>query len=264
MTRRTDRIRARRVLALLLALTASLGWSDIDQLRTLLAGEYNNHEQVWQQGLDGSPQNVRRHWRFSKNGDADLILSIGEGQTAPEAPVWKFAFVAKRHGLVAQVSGTSRCSYLWLTTPVGFEGEAVDGGCAGLPARIRVDETWLETVWPLGEAERSRRVRHYRGWVALRRNRLDAEAGDDDYVFVGEADWHDEGFLLPVLDGGQPTGYAIELARLTYQNTHTSVLKLGVVDAATGETLSYAWAEPGARRIGINLRWIQAGLTRVP
>ena len=233
-------------------------------MRTLLAGEYNNHEQVWQQGLDGSPQNVRRHWRFSKNGDADLILSIGEGQTAPEAPVWKFAFVAKRHGLVAQVSGTSRCSYLWLTTPVGFEGEAVDGGCAGLPARIRVDETWLETVWPLGEAERSRRVRHYRGWVALRRNRLDAEAGDDDYVFVGEADWHDEGFLLPVLDGGQPTGYAIELARLTYQNTHTSVLKLGVVDAATGETLSYAWAEPGARRIGINLRWIQAGLTRVP
>ena len=264
MTRRTDRLLARRVLALSLALPASLGWSDIDPLRTLLAGEYNNHEQVWQQGLDGSPQSVRRHWRFRKDGDRALVLSIGEGQSAPDAPVWTFAFAAKPQGLVAEVSGASRCSYLWLGTPVGFAGEAVDGGCVGLPVRISVDETWLETAWPLGEAERSRRVRHYRGWVALRRSQLDADAGDDDYVFVREADWHDEGFLLPVLDGGQPTGYAIELARLTYQNTRTSVLKLGVVDAATGETLSYAWAEPGAERIGINLRWIQAGLNRIP
>ncbi|MCY3673046.1 MAG: hypothetical protein OXH14_18455, partial [Alphaproteobacteria bacterium] len=169
----------------------------------------------------------------------------------------------KHQKLVAEVSGASQCRYAWLSTPAGFEGEALDGGCAGLPARIGIDEAWLQSVWPTGEPERARRVRHYRGWVALRRSRLDAEAVDDDYVFVREADWHDEGFLLPILDGGRPTGYAIELARLTYQNTRTAILKLGVVDAATGETLSYAWAEPGADRIGINLRWIQAGLTRV-
>lgn len=249
-------------LSLGLAVVSLPAPADTARLVGLLAGEYNNHEQVWQQGLDGAPQNVRRHWRFRKDGDAGLDLSIGQGQAAPDVPVWTFAFVAKRQGLVAEASGASQCRYAWLSTPAGFEGEALDGGCAGLPTRMSVDEAGLQSVWPTGEPERARRVRHYRGWVALQRSRLDAEAADDDYLFVREADWHDEGFLLPVLDGGRPTGYAIELARLTYQNTRTAILKMGVIDVATGDTLSYAWAEPGADRIGINLRWIQAGLTR--
>ena len=47
-------------------------------------------------------------------------------------------------------------------------------------------------------------------------------------------------------------GWACEwtLARVSYQNTRTAVLKLGIVDESTGETVSYSWAEPGAERIG--------------
>ena len=67
-----------------------------------------------------------------------------------------------------------------------------------------------------------------------------------------------------IADGGKPVGYAVELVRLTYQNTRTAVLKLGIVDESTGETVSYGWAEPGAERIGINLRWVQAGMMRSP
>ena len=252
-----------RALALGLAVSALPALADSDRLTALLAGEYNSNEQVWQQDLDGAAEGVRRHWRFQKDGDDRLDLAIGQGQAAPDAPGWSFAFATERQGWIAQVSGASQCRYAWRSTPVGFTGEALDGGCAGLPGRISVDPAWLEAVWPDGEAERARRVRHYRGWVALKRSHLDAEAADDDYVFVREVDWHDEGFLLPVLDDGRPTGYAVELARLTYQNTRTSILKLGVIELATGDTLSYAWAEPGADRIGINLRWIQAGLTRV-
>ena len=266
MTERTDAtgpLPRLRTLSLGLALACAPCLADSDALTALLVGEYNNNEQVWQQGLDGASQTARRHWRFAASGDARLVLSMGPGQAAPGAPAWKLAFAADGSNLVAEVSGASRCAYLWRKTPAGFEGEAVDTGCAGLPARMGVDGAGLTALWPSGEEERARRVRHYRGWIALQRSRLDADAAPDDYVFVREADWHDEGFLLPILDGGQPTGYAIELARLTYQNTRTAVLKLGVIDEATGETLSYAWAAPGADRIGINLRWIQAGLTRV-
>ena len=240
------------------------GWADTDALLALLVGEYNNNEQVWQQGLDGAPESTRRHWRFAASGDAHLNLSMGPGQDAPSAPAWTLALTADGPNLIAEMSGASQCAYLWRKTPTGFESEAAEGGCAALPTKIGVDEAGLTAIWPSGEEERARRVRHYRGWVALKRSRLDAEAADDDYVFVREAHWHDEGFVLPILDGGQPTGYAIELARLTYQNTQTAVLKLGIIDVATGKTLSYAWAAPGADRIGINLRWIQAGLTRVP
>jgi hypothetical protein len=38
------------------------------------------------------------------------------------------------------------------------------------------------------------------------------------------------------------------------------VLKLSVVGDADGATLAYAWANPEATRIGINLGWVQVGL----
>ena len=246
-----------------LALVSLPAPADTARLVGLLAGEYNNNEQVWQQGLNGASQSTRRHWRFAASGDARLALSMGPGQAAPSAPAWTLSLMADGPNLVAEVSGASQCAYLWRETPSGFKGEAVEGGCAGLPTKLGVDRGGLTAVWLSGEEERARRVRQYQGWVALQRSRLDPDAAPDDYVFVGEAYWHDEGFVLPILDGEQPTGYAIELARLTYQNTRTAVLKLGVIDEATGETLSYAWAAPGADRIGINLRWIQSGLTRV-
>ena len=72
---------------------------------------------------------------------------------------------------------------------------------------------------------------------------------------------HDEGFIVSITDGGDATGYALELARHTYRNTGTAVLKLGVIDESSGQTLSYAWSAPLAERIGINLRWVQAGFT---
>jgi hypothetical protein len=73
---------------------------------------------------------------------------------------------------------------------------------------------------------------------------------------------HDEGQRWRLLDAdGQPSGWSIELARLTYQETRTAVLKLGLIEDATGDTVAYSWANPEAERIGINLRWAQIGLT---
>ena len=73
---------------------------------------------------------------------------------------------------------------------------------------------------------------------------------------------HNEGQVVPlVTESGDETGFSLELARLTYQNTHVAVLKLGVLESATGETVAYSWADPDAVRIGINLGWMQAGLT---
>ena len=251
--------------ALVLALAATPCLADAEAVAALLAGEYNNNEQVWQQGIDGLPPVPRRHWHFRRVGDTRLALAVGIGQSAPGADAWTFAFEDDAPGVVAKAVAGGPCTFVWRATEAGYAGRAQDSGCPGLPAALDVDAEWLTATWsaPGGEREeRARRVRHYTGWVALRRNRLDPDAGPDDYVFMERARWHDEGFVLPVLDGDRPTGYAVELARLTYQNTGTAVLKLGIVEEATGETLSYAWADPGAGRVGINLRWIQAGLTK--
>ena len=264
MVRRTEAARALAgTLAFLIGTSPSIAGPG--ELVELLAGEYDNNEQVWQQGVDGKARDPRRHWRFRRHSPDGLELSVGLGQAAPDAPGWMLSFSEDTDGVAAEFRGVGVCRYRWQERDGGYEGRAVDGACPELPAGLGVDGEGLTATWRTASGERverARRVRHYTGWVALRRSRLDPSAASDDYVFIREARWHDEGFVLPVLDGERPTGYAIELARLTYQNTRTAVLKLGVVDTATGETLAYAWAEPGAARIGINLRWIQAGLTR--
>ncbi|MYC53487.1 MAG: hypothetical protein F4X47_14345 [Gammaproteobacteria bacterium] len=263
MTSRTEAALALAgALALLIGASPSL--ASPAELVELLAGEYDNNEQVWQQSVDGEPQDPRRHWLFRRHGPSGLELAVGRGQAAPDSPAWTLSFSQRAGGIVSEVLGAAVCRYRWRERHGGYEGRAAED-CPGLPAEFRVDPEWLTASWR-GESgervERARRARHYNGWVALQRQRLDPSAVPDDYVFLRAVRWHDEGFVLPVLDGDRPTGYAIELARLTYQNTRTAVLKLGVVDLATGETLAYSWAEPGASRIGINLRWIQAGLTR--
>ncbi len=264
MTSRTDAVRV-SVGALTLVLGSMFCVAGPQELAELLAGEYDNHEQVWQQDLDGDVPDPRRHWRFRRRARNALDLAVGLGQATPDAPGWTLAVSEDADGVVTEFSGAGVCRYRWRERDGGYEGRVAHGECQGLPAGLGVDGEGLTATWRTSSGERverARRVRHYTGWVALRRSRLDPSAAADEYVFVREARWHDEGFVLPVLDGERPTGYAIELARLTYQNTRTAVLKLGVVDTATGETLAYAWAEPGADRIGVNLRWIQAGLTR--
>jgi hypothetical protein len=108
----------------------------------------------------------------------------------------------------------------------------------------------------------NRKVRQFRGWMGVRKSHVNPEYDGDDMFFVSGFTIHSEGGRQSILDDdGQPTGYGIELARLTYQNTRVPILKLGVIDETSGETLSYTWAATDSSRIGINLRWLQAGLT---
>ena len=239
-----------------------------EELLDLLTGEFNNHEQVWQQKLDGTAHVERRHWRFERTGGNRLLLSAAPGQAAGAA-AW--AFDLRPESLdtaVAPVDGGGpSCSYHWQAQADGFTGRATPSGSCpeSLPGEWRVSATHLfASNGPSNDATRyaARRVRHYRGWIALHRHRIDPSAPEDDVILMRKVRLHDEGSVFPIADAGEPTGYAVELARLTYQNTGIAVLKLGIVDQADGETLSYAWTAPLSDRVGINLRWVQAGFTR--
>jgi len=48
---------------------------------------------------------------------------------------------------------------------------------------------------------------------------------------------------------------------LVYRATRTPILKLAVYEPGRERSMAYAWADPGAGRIGINLRSVQAGFT---
>ncbi len=244
----------------------------MSDLFEVLEGEYSNNEQVWQRALDGEHPLAKQHWTWSVTSGRSLSLSVTQGQS-PSAPQFIFEFGLTHEGARSEVrfmDGTStRCAYAWSKSAEGFEGRLEeDASCAEpLPTLWRIDGEFL-TITPAGasgEGEatrlRARRVSYYKGWIALPRQSIDERAADDDYLFLSDLRAHDEGFITPILDQGQPTGYAVELARLTYQNTGIAVLKLGIIEEATGETLAYSWANPGAALIGINLRWVQCGFT---
>jgi len=230
-------------------------------LMLMLGGEFNNNEQVWQQGLDGDAPAARTHFVWQRLTDQEMSLAIGSGQSAA-TPEWVFDFRLKADGrLVSTVSGQN-CAYDWSAKGEGYLGVMQPtSACAdALPDSWHIDGEWLISEGSVNI--KARRVTYYNGWIALSRQHIDEQAEADDYIFLSDVRSHDEGHITAIVDDGQDTGYAVELTRLTYQNTRTSVLKLGIIEEATGKTLAYSWANPHAKRIGINLRWVQCGFTR--
>lgn len=255
----------KRALATLVIAAAAAGRTP-DGLVDLLVGEYNNNEQVWQQNLDGTSPGARVHWRFERLGNHRVGVSRALGQSAPAEPIWTLTFDGNAASVTAVEGGDLVCSYQWREQSGGYAGAMNDeSDCpAEFPDTLQLTPSHLVATYAGEVVHRARRVTRYTGWIAFDRRRIDPDAADDDFVLMRDLALHDGGFVVAITDAGKPTGYAVELARLTYQNTRTAVLKLGIVDESTGETVSYSWAEPGAERIGINLRWVQAGMTRSP
>ena len=140
---------------------------------------------------------------------------------------------------------------------------------AMLPIAIDAEGEWLRLRLFSDQArgtdarENARRVEIFSGWAAVNGAGPGAAADSND--------WHMDRAIRLGSEGGRqaltwrdakPSGYSLVLERLTYREGNVPVLKLSVVEDATGRTLAYAWANPEATRIGINLGWVQVGLQR--
>ena len=103
------------------------------------------------------------------------------------------------------------------------------------------------------------RARMFEGWTAVLKDgsteMTGADAPSDAWDGQRNLTIHDQGETIKINDK-----FSAQLAQLTYKNG-TKVLKLGIVENASGKTVAYTWTNPEAERIGINLRWIQAGFT---
>ena len=105
---------------------------------------------------------------------------------------------------------------------------------------------------------------YYKGWMAVKKHMVEPDADLSEWIFARIERMHNQGQKIPLLDdSGNKTGYTLSLEAVIYQETRVPVLKVGVIDDRTGYTLSYSWADPEAHRVGLNVRWFQAGLTRI-
>lgn len=286
-------------------------------------GEYDNHEQVWQQEIDEVAEKDRLehiHHRFvsvdapalgdhiffvlqTTDDDLDKVyrqriysFTQDEEEGAIRLTIYRMEDEAKytdswkEPGLIKdigmdEVSTTTGCEVFWKHNGEFFDGYMKDRACHFFSKRsgkeIYITDTLRLTdseIWIADKAtdaqgnyifgrdlpHKNRKVRKYKAWMGVKKSKVDPAYEGDDMFFNSDVVFHNEGQISPILDDdGKPTGYSIQLARLTYQNTKTAILKLGVIQDATGDTLVYNWASTDSSRVGINLRWLQVGMTEL-
>jgi hypothetical protein len=103
-----------------------------------------------------------------------------------------------------------------------------------------------------------KRCTFYTGWIILQK------AGfENEYHSMRNLQWHDQGKRQRLYtEDGKATKYEVELANVVY-GKDTEVLKLAIYEVGVSKAVMYTWTSPLADRVGINLRWIQTGLTKM-
>ncbi len=115
-----------------------------------------------------------------------------------------------------------------------------------------------------GRPYRLRKARWYQGWVALHEAGPDALPGDARWHMRENIVLHGEGRRQPIsYSDGRRSGYSVQLARLELEGGRREVLALKLLNDATGQALGYAWSDPGAASLGLNMQWFQAGFRLV-
>ncbi|QFU75556.1 hypothetical protein EY643_07775 [Halioglobus maricola] len=311
---------------LLSAAMSASAMSEADEFALFLdwfEGEYDNHEQVWQQEVDEVAEDDRLehiHHRFvavdapaigdnvffviqTMDDDMNKVyrqriydFTIDQEEGAIKLVIYRMSDEEKYRNTwqdtslikditMDEVSTLAGCEVFWKHNGEFFDGYMKDKACHFFSKRsnkeIYITDTLRLTdseIWISDKAfdaegnkifgrdvpHKNRKVRKFEAWMAVKKNKVDPSYEGDDMFFNSKVIMHNEGHTVQITDDeGEPTGYSVQLAQLTYQNTKTAILKLGVIEDSSGDTLVYTWASTGSDRIGINLRWLQAGLTAV-
>ena len=223
---------------------------------------------LWHVRLDANPP-IEATWAIRSVTQADGGLSLVPHRPlaatlAPsfDAQQWAALDACALRGKTGQRMDADRAQCTAIAPGIGAEAAllplSVDHEGEFLHVRLYADQARGADA-----REDARLVRWFRGWAALNGGGPKADASSNDWHMDRGVRIGSEGgrFALKWRDGNS-SGYSLVLERLTYREGNVPVLKLSVVEDADGHALVYAWANPEATRIGINLGWVQVGLDR--
>ncbi len=118
---------------------------------------------------------------------------------------------------------------------------------------------------PDGTRTTLRRGRPATCWVAARKAQPKADGGDD-YAFQGKLRLHDQGgraLAGSAKDSWGAPPVVIRMRNVIWPsgNNRPSLVMYVHKPDQPDRAEAYAWADPGAARVGVNLRWVQASCT---
>ena len=109
---------------------------------------------------------------------------------------------------------------------------------------------------PTGVPHKNRKARRFECWMT-------AMQRDGEWTFRRGLEIYDQGGMVWLATEEQPpekVGIKMRNVRWPYGNNRPSLV-LYAYRPDEDRAVSYAWADPSAQRIGINLRWMQANRT---
>lgn len=165
----------------------------------------------------------------------------------------------------------------WLGIEIGEDGRwrRVDAfgkpqgeWAGGLPPGARpLAEDRITVAAGQGRTTELRRGQAFRCWVSLRREKPGPDGGPD-WSFAGGLAIHDQGGRALATDADaapEASGVVLRLRQVVWpppsRNKPSLVLYVHRPDTPD-RAVSYAWADPQARLIGINLRWMQGSCSK--
>jgi len=242
-----------------------------------------------QQYQDGDPAKLYRQRLYTFTADAAAgaivlrILSFPDDKAVIDA----HKTPSKLAGLTpASMRAMPGCDVHWRREGDAFIGSMKAGACR-IPSRasgktitvmddlkLTANEIWISDRatddsgaivfgHPKGVPHKLTRAVSYTCYTTIKKAGAPEETSSADHYFIFRGlQLHDQGQILPLVTDGAPQKYSLELAELTYASSGTRVLKLAIYEVGKPRAISYSWTAPGAARIGINLRFLEAGCTR--
>jgi hypothetical protein len=238
-----------------------------------------------QQYMDGDPTKLYRQRLYSFTVDKREKAIVLKIYTLPDEKALVDAHLDKsklQNLALKDLASPAGCEVYWRRSGDRFEGTMKKDACRVVSKRsgktlIITDDLFLskDEIWINDQAKdeqgnyvfgnksgvhhKLKRVRLFEGWTAIAKSgsteMATADLPAEEYDGKRNLITYDQGGFLKLNDK-----YTARLAQMTYKSG-LKVMTLSIIDNATGKNVAYTWTNPDAERIGINLRWVQVGLT---
>ena len=247
--------------------------------------EFGDHVMYVQQHINDDPEQIYRQriYVFTPDYDENAIRLTIHTPDNVEALVDAHLDPSKLAGLTLDDTRViSGCEVFWKRQENQFLGYMHDGACSfesrRTGKRIIIDDDLVLTeseLWISDRAEdedgnyvfghkegvphKNRKARRFECWIA-------AQQRDEEWTFRQGIEIYDQGgFVWIETDEDEPQRIGIKMRNVEwpYGNNRPSLVLYAYRETAD-RAVSYAWAEPSAERLGINLRWMQGSCTHTP
>ena len=226
---------------------------DLRQLLDWLPGDYDNAEQYFFAKEDGAAI-ARRRVEIRRLDGEPTRIRIRQFEGDAPTPRSDRTFTTAAAGPDGDLRLTAPgCVLAWRRRGAQFETAGDPAACPGAgDALLGEDDLWL------GDA-RLKRARAWTCWMAVPR-----EGKADSWFYASGLTIADQGGEAWVkTDDALPREFGYRLRQVQWPaGANQNALTLYVLRRGEPKAAAYAWADPKATRIGLNLRWMQGSCSR--